>query len=821
MYRLDHRQHVGSSFGSRSGGRLGPRLHLSFAPARIAVAASLWLFLFLVPRILAAQAIPSSAKWITALGATEHSPQVVSFRKVVHFDALPNSYAVQVSADNRFLLYVNGQRVGEGPARGDRTHWRYETFDLRPFLQPGENVIAARVWNFGDQSPAAQTSVRTAFLLWTDTEPGANTNESWSARPESGWRASFQGFPASPGESVDAKTLDPKWDVLPFAGNWPSAIAVVSPVLAKDMDKSVLDYTWRLVPDMLPPMEYTPTSAGHVIRSLGAQANGFPGKLVQIAPHTHASFLLDRDTLTTAYPELVVGAGADAKVRLTYAEALVDEKGTRGNRNEVAGKHMDMAMLHDEFLPDGSPRCSFSPLWWRTWRFLQIDIDTGEQPLSVLELNAHFSAYPFQEKATFRIDDTELEKIWDVGWRTLRVNAHETHTDCPYWEQLQYVGDTRIETLIDYVESGDDRLAKQAIEAIADSAIPDGLTQSRYPSNGLQVIPPFSLLWIGMVHDYWWYRPDTELPRKVLPLARSVITWFADHQRPDGMLGKLPQNGFEFWNFVDWSFAPIGAPPEDTDGGSVPLTLQFVAALRDAADLEEAVGDPTRAKDYQENAKRTAEAVYRLSWDDHRQLLADTPARREFSQHANILGVMLDIIPAEKQQQVLKTILADEFAGQPAYPASQNLTAASYYFRFYLARALDHAGMGDLYLKLLGPWKEMLHLGLTTWAETPEPTRSDAHAWSAHPNYDFLTIVAGIRPDAPGFKRVRIVPHLGDLTSLGASMPHDGGNISISYQRTIKGIEANVTLPPGLAGALEWRGHELPLSPGQQHLVLR
>ena len=787
------------------------------------VAAGLLSLLLLAPTVVEAQVIPADAKWITALGAKEHSPQVASFRKVVSFDAQPAHYLVHVSADNRFQLYVNGQRVGDGPARGDRAHWRYETFDLRPFLERGENVIAARVWNFGDQSPAAQTSVRTAFLLWVDTavRPTASTNAGWSARLESGWRANLQGFPASPGESVDAKALDPKWNVLPLAGNWPPAVPVVNPVLAKDTDQSALDYTWHLVPDMLPPMEYAPASAGHVIRSVGVQAGGFPGQPIQIAAHTHASILFDRDTLTTAYPELLVGAGADAKIRLTYAEALVDEKGTKGNRNEVAAKHMDMAMLHDEFLPDGSPRCSYSPLWWRTWRFLQIDIDTGNQPLSLQGLSARFSAYPFQQKATFRSDDRELEKVWEVGWRTYRVNAHETHMDCPYWEQMQYAGDTRIESLIDYVVSGDDRLARQAIEALGDSVLPDGLTPSAYPSNGLQVIPPFSLLWIGMVHDYWMYRPDTELPRRELSVSRSVIAWFVAHQRQDGMLGKLPQNGFAFWHFVDWSFGYIGAPPEDEDGGSVPETLQFVAALRDAADLEDAVGDPARAGSYRENARRTAAAVYRLSWDDKRQLLADTPARRDFSQHANILGVMLDVIPAEKQRQVMETILADELAGKPAYPASQNLTAASYYFRFYLARAIDHAGMGDLYLKLLSPWKDMLHLGLTTWAETPEPTRSDAHAWSAHPNYDLLTIVAGIRPDSPGFKRVRIAPHLAGLTTLDASMPHGEGTIDVSYRRTQEGIDANFTLPAGLSGVLEWKGREFPLHPGLQTVALR
>src|SRR5436305_9613862 len=90
----------------------------------------------------------------------------------------------------------------------------------------------------------------------------------------------------------------------------------------------------------------------------------------------------------------------------------------------------------------------------------------------------------------------------------------------------------------------------------------------------------------------------------------------------------------------------------------------------------------------------------------------------------------------------------------------RTMTAATYYFRFYLARALEHAGMGDEYLRLLGPWREMVSLGLTTWAESPEPTRSDSHAWSAHPNYDLLTLVAGIHPKGPGFESVTMQPHV-------------------------------------------------------------
>ena len=73
--------------------------------------------------------------------------------------------------------------------------------------------------------------------------------------------------------------------------------------------------------------------------------------------------------------------------------------------------------------------------------------------------------------------------------------------DTPYCEQLQYVGDTRIQALISYAVAGDDRLARQALEAFDDSRFPDGITRSRYPSSLPQTIPTFSLLWVGMLHD--------------------------------------------------------------------------------------------------------------------------------------------------------------------------------------------------------------------------------------------------------------------------------------------------------------------------------
>ncbi|HKT11027.1 MAG TPA: alpha-L-rhamnosidase C-terminal domain-containing protein, partial [Terriglobia bacterium] len=166
-----------------------------------------------------------------------------------------------------------------------------------------------------------------------------------------------------------------------------------------------------------------------------------------------------------------------------------------------------------------------------------------------------------------------------------------------------------------------------------------------------------------------------------------------------------------------------------------------------------------------------------------------------------------DAIPLQDQKRVMQKVLADTA-----------LTQCSYYFRFYLFRAIKKAGLAGDYLSLLRPWKEMLALGLTTWAEMPEPSRSDCHAWSAHPNFDFLNTVAGVEPAAPGFREVLIQPHLGSLRHLAATVPVPQGEISVKYTRQNGQLSADVTLPQGATGWLVWGGQKLELHGGTQHL---
>jgi hypothetical protein len=209
-----------------------------------------------------------------------------------------------------------------------------------------------------------------------------------------------------------------------------------------------------------------------------------------------------------------------------------------------------------------------------------------------------------------------------------------------------------------------------------------------------------------------------------------------------------------------------------------------------------------------------------LCWDQSLGLLADTPEHKHYSQQANILAVWLDVIPHDQQQAVLNRLLTASDSSFKTDAPPPPMSRASYYFRFYLARAMDHAGLADRYLDTLEPWRGMVALGLTTWPEVPEPTRSDSHAWSAHPNYDLLTLVAGIRPSAFGFKSVTIEPHLGSLQHVSAVFPHPLGAIQVAYITNVKKVGADIVLPSGLGGKLVWKGHDYPLREGTQHLNL-
>lgn len=763
---------------------------------------------------------PWTASWISDPQAPPTAVGVYHFRKDFDLAAKAVHFPIRVSADNRYRLFVNGVEVASGPARGDLLHWRYESLDIAPQLHAGHNVIAALVWNMGEFRPAAQVTLRTALVVQGDSPEAAivDTGQGWKvfadhaysfARVEGKDSGGF--YVAGPRESFDAALYPWGWEQVAFdASRWPPAAPLAqqfaSPVaLARGTQLNGSAAEWQLVPRTIPMSERTPVRFASVRRTDGLTVpRGFvEGRAPLIVPpHTKASLLLDNGTLTIGYPILRTSGGAGAQAELTYAESLFDAIGNKGNRNEIGGK--TILGLRDTIRFDGGNDRRFQPLWLRAWRYMQVDIETGESPLRIEDVSSVFTAYPFRQRADFESDAAWIRPIWDMDWRALRMSAFETFWDTPYYEQLQYVGDTRIESLMSVYQTGDDRLMRNAIELFDESRTSEGLTASSYPSSLRQQIPSFSLWWIAMVHDYWMLRDDQAFVRARLQGTRDVIDWYARHVDDTGLLGPMP-----WWNYLDWAKGwPTGIPPGGGNGHSVAFSLQFAYVLRQAAELERSVGRPAEGDRDTALADRLIAAARAGAWDAGRGLFVDSLEHRSFSQQTNALAIISGAVPAEQERSVMERTLTDP-----------TLEPATYYFRFYVDEAMQHAGMADLYLGRLGPWQDMIRNGMTTTAETPEPTRSDSHAWSAHPNYRLLATVLGIRSAAPGFRKILVAPALGPLKRAAGKMPHPAGEIRVAYRRSEGALNASVALPAGIDGAFVWHGQTLALHGGDNSIL--
>jgi hypothetical protein len=455
------------------------------------------------------------------------------------------------------------------------------------------------------------------------------------------------------------------------------------------------------------------------------------------------------------------------------------------------------------------------PLWWRTWRYAELDIQAGASPLTLESLRVYETGYPFKILAHFHSSDPELNRIWDVGWRTAQVDAHETYMDSAYWEQLQYTGDTRLQMLISYAVTGDPRLAEQAIDAFAESQADNGLEQGAFPSRSDNVIATFSLLWVGMLSDWSMQQPDRAVIARHLPRMRTILKWFEPWRTANGLLGKNPQ-----WNFVDWAGPPGNNrdtfPAYGKDGGSCLMTVTWLGALRQGAALEAAYGDKNEASADSTRADAARDAIRAHCWDATRGLFADTSDLAPLSQHMNALAVLYDVATLEQALAILDRITVPGHG----IDAPPELYTSTYYFAWYLIRAFEHAGMADRYPALLQTWRDLLKLHYTTWPESRGETRSDTHAWSAHPTADLLAIVAGIQPAAPGYARLKVAPVLGDLTSLDAAAATPKGLVSVRYKMAGDRLIAEIDRPADLPGAFVWKGKSHPLTSPRTRLEL-
>ena len=708
---------------------------------------------------------------------------------------------------------MNGRCIARGPCRGVMEQYHYETVDIAAEIKPGKsNVLAVEVrWCGPELAPCAE--VHQAGGLWAmlgDAQEAARfvTNTRWRVLRSTGHNLlAVAAKPhvytdIDPTEDVDLQNVPPGWREPEFDDSQWSCATQVAPAMGRYSVGRMTAHAHELVGREIPLLPETDVNPRRVlcveelawagestrreivadsIRRLPCDSRfwGDNATPLELPAGTHA-VTIDMGEMSTAFVRLVIEAPAGTMVELRYSEALWID-GRKGRRDDPSGK---VEGYYDIFTCRGGVN-EIEPFAWRAFRFLKISIHHPAGPVVLRNLRIRQTNYPFQRFAEFESSDPLHKTLADISWRTALCCAHEHYEDCPYYEQLQYVGDTRLQSLISYIVTGDFRLARQALRQFALSRRSDGITLSRTPSRPEkpQIIPNFSLIWIEFLEDFWMHSGDRQIVRELWSAVESILAWFDRFDR-DGLLVDTP-----YWIFTDWTFPTDGRHVAGSEGE---LNMRRFAAVKAAARLAGAIGRADLVDRYRKSASAIQLAIRNRLWNASRGLLADTLDGAVIGEHASILAVLHDLVDRKTSLEIVGRL-----------EQADDLAKTTIYYSYYTFRAYEKLGMWNrAYLSRKHLWENQLALGASTWFESPEPSRSDCHAWGSWVLCDLFTSILGITPASAGYESVVITPQFAGLDWAKGSMPTVRGTIAVAWERQRGGYSCTIALPPDTQGDL-------------------
>lgn len=740
------------------------------------------------------------AKWIW----DEEIPQsnsnknvVCYFRKKFCLESSKYRLRIKVTADSRYKLYINGHLVGFGPEKGDRWRYYFDVIDVDEYINKGWNVISALVihyyvaepWIYYQGGPGSVFRTATAgFLLEADIldEDGRlvekiYTDETWLVHRDKSITFLPSRYMPLVGEVevVNGRFVPNNWHSLNFDDSvWENA-----KVISKDRDLSFnpeiqlneLFTPWSLVERDIPLLYQEDKDFVRILPELNLS------KEIILEPNRSYSFLLDTGELTTGFPCLKVKGGKDSVIKLTYGECLLQKDIDGTLRKEVRDDLRGIIVGDtDTFYPSGKSDY-YEPFWFRTFRFIKLDIDVASSPLILERVWFREIGYPLKIDGNFECSEEKLNRVWDVSVRTLKRSIHETFEDCPYYEQMQYIMDSMLEALYYYQISKDYNLAKKAIYDFHSSLLPTGLLQSRYPSVAPQVIPIFSLYWILMLRDYVLYSGDIDLIKRYRGTIDAILGWFERYIANNNLIGKIG-----YWPYVDWVDGwSWGIPPAFNSDIAAIYSLIYSYTLKMAGNLMLTIGSKSLFKEYKIKSLLIDKAIKKYYWDDNVGLFRDGIDTVQFSQHCQVWAILNELVKSDKAREVMDKAIN-----------MADISKTSISHSYFLFRALDKVNLYNKYAPtLLNKWKSLLDLNVTTFPETFDNPRSECHGWSAVPLYEFTACILGIRPSEPGFKKVDIKPHPINLDWAEGTLPTVRGDIYVRWEKGSNSFSLNVCSP--------------------------
>jgi hypothetical protein len=790
------------------------------------------------------------------------------FRKTFTLDRIPARAPARITADSRYLLFVNGQEAYRGPVRSQPRRLHYDLFDLAPYLRVGENAIAVYVVYYGFARsfwlPATpnmtlgksgvlvfEANLGDAGWLVSDASWKAVKSDAWCEDWRSGGNDLAMISEGVPLEVFDARRLPYGWEqpgfddrgwgnahlipavhiggfahtqppTDPYGPLYPRPIAKLGGEFRTPDSLRVEHLAGQVSPDIGDPVRRL--EAALDLRSRGSNSVGGPAQgdrlplTVDVPAGGSVRIVLDMGVIVMGQVQFEVQAPSGTLFDLSYTEdPLVRASamlGMHAGTRYIARGDSDRFQVYDAL----------------GFRYAYVLIHGVAGKVTLQGFGVQEDVYPWQPGASFRCSDEELNRIFQAGIRTVQLNSRDAFTDCPTREQRAWVGDSVVHQMVHLATNLDWRLAWHYL-TLGNSPRSDGILPmsvvGEIESSGAHTIPDWSLHWVHGVYNLYRFAGDGDAVKAFMPTVERILRWYAPFQTAGGVLQDVVE-----WDLVDWSSVSV----KDT---SAILTAIWARGLREFAEMAGWL-EENASRRWAEGLYARAKTGFEVFWDEVRgscvDHIVDGIRQPEMSQLAGALAIVSGLAPQERWGRIVQAItdpsslvvrswtggggeyqmqkMMKQFQGiyEIDWDAERQVVLAEPFMSYVVHDAVALAGQAERLPQLCRRWSEFLMGGYDTIGEC-WGWGTHVHGWSCTPTKDMVFYTLGVTPAEPGYTRARIAPCLGDLAWAEGQVPTPHGLIHVRAE------PGRVTIDSPVPAIVELPGQAPQTLPAGHHEV--
>ncbi len=738
-----------------------------------------------------------SGRWLTHPTRSRVKDYSFFARLKIYYQIRPVSEIIHVCAHSRYVLYLNGELLSCGPAKGSDFRLFYDSYEIGEYLHDGENHLALEIYHSGMPCRTSVPGIPAFFVDWLH---GPDSIGDWQVKEDCSRNGNAHEFTFQIGfcECRDLRTITDGWRTFEDSPlEWQFAVECMEKRELIPRDAPCLTQEMLLAP---PPLEtgYVPS----------ASVNADYAILLDEECHFPSPGTIDLTSCWLRPTDKAGGAYLIYDFQREFLGSLILDLEAPG------GTIVDISF--NEALDKGRPQSFFSFTWKpramttelgyrfadryvlregrnlieqlvkdRGGRFMQIVIrgEIGRVKLSRVGVLNRICAV--KVSAEFESDSIFLNSLWKSCVHTLRHCMNDTFIDCPWREQAFWINDMLASGLYGLIINQDPALVRRCLKLAVDGFKRFGFMPAVYPAGDSMCFLSMPALWTLMLNDYAMYSGDSSTVDALLPEMDTILSAYDSFVDESGLIA----NHESWWNFIDIGYMNAGI---DLKGHTAILNILIAAAYKCASEMHSG----ERAERYRHSQSRLLDVLSSRLWDQRFGRFNDSDVEghgaETSSEHSHSIALAYDLYP-ERRGELLKAM------------TSVNAIAAEPYFQRFSLEALSDNGCSSRASdKIKNLWGRMIDAGSPTiWELSRRGPRvrgceSLCHAFSCAPIAHIARNIVGIRPSRRGFSSFSFSPCFSDIVKMHFHHPTPFGDIVVEKE----GGMVSLQIPPGSSAAL-------------------